>query len=121
MHIDLDPRLETARDEAKGEPNTLAFRGHTFTMSRHLDVVGFGDAFLREGVERMARLLRALLGTEQYEQLLALGPIDDATAGKLLEAAAELYGLTVGESEASGDSSQNGSVRSRRTSNGSTR
>lgn len=118
--VDLDAKLEAAKAEVTGEPHTLTFRNLTLTLPAKMNALGVADACRYRGLEQTARLVEALVGEAQYQSLLGL-KLDDAELGIVVDGVAEVYGLEVGESSASGTSSANGSKHSRPTSKGSTR
>ena len=117
--VDLDAKLDAAKAEQTGEPNTLTFRNLTLTLPAKMDALGVADACRYRGLEQTARLIEALVGPEQYEQLLTLR-LDDAELGVVVEGISALYGISMGESSASETSSANGSNSPRPTSKGST-
>ncbi len=117
--VDLDAKLDAAKAEQTGEPNTLTFRGLVLTLPTPMNALGVADACRYRGLEQTARLIEALIGSEQYEQLLTLHLGDDEL-GVVVEGISALYGLAMGESSASESSSANGSSSSRPTSKGST-
>lgn len=110
-----DAKLTAAEAEVTGDPRELPIRDETFTLPGDLDALGIADAARYRGLEQTARLVEALFGRPHYERLLAMR-LNDAELGKAVEDACALYGLTLGESSASGKSSQNGSKSSRPTS-----
>lgn len=116
-HIDLDA-AKAARREVE-ETHSLTFQGKTFTIPSeapwaYLEACMGG----RNPNEVPFLAVRAILG-DQYDQFTSLRPtLRDAS--ELVGQVAELWGVAEGESEASGDSSENTSRRSRQTSKGST-
>lgn len=111
--LDLDA-LAAERAEARGEPPTLQFKGETFTLPVELPVavaeawITNADAFT---------FGKTLLG-EEWDRFYALEPSQDdvfALSGRL----SVLYGVTEGESSASGEPSPSTSGRSRPTSSAS--
>lgn len=112
--LDLDA-LAAERAEGRGEPPTFAFKGQTFELPLEMPVavveawMADADAFT---------FGKALLGDE-WERFYALRPTRDdvfALAGRL----SVLYGVTEGESSASGSPSASTSATSRPTSSAST-
>lgn len=114
VDIDLD-ELRAARREAAGEPPKIRFAGQVFTLPVEMpaavvealdddDTVGFA---------------KGLLGKEQWGRFKELGGSrDDIFA--LASKAHLAYGITLGESSASGDSSALDGESSRPTSNAAT-
>lgn len=113
-HVDLDA-LAAQRAEGRGEAPTVAFKGETFELPVEMPVavveawVNDSDAFVFGA---------AIFGAE-WDRFRALNPSrDDIWAlGARMN---ELWGVSEGESRASGGSSGSDATSSRPTSNGST-
>lgn len=95
--IDLDAK-RIARQEAAGELVTVRLGGQDFTMPAELPV-----DFSELAQQGRIRDAITLLFNGQADDFFAKNPtVDDIKA--MVEGAAELYGLKVGESTASGNS-----------------
>jgi hypothetical protein len=114
--LDLDA-ARAARAEASGERHTFIFKEVTFELP--VEVPADFAFFLLESKPREA--LQALIGDERFEEFWALRPsVADLT--ELAGGVARLYSFgDMGESVASGVSSNNGGRPSRRTSPATTR
>lgn len=104
-HLDLDAR-RAARWEGAGEVPQVVLGGETFDLPVEMPLV-FLEAL---GEMDVGRAVRALVGEEHVERFLGTGP----TVEDLLELR-ELYGIDMGESQASSASSTNGGKPSRPT------
>lgn len=115
MSVDLDKRLELARLEAGvGDAPTVTWRGREWTLPADLPVefLSFLDA---------PHLLPQALGLLLGPDLATIDPpLGLREAMLLAEALPELYGVTLGESKASDESSPSGGTRPRPTSSGTT-
>jgi hypothetical protein len=110
IELDLDAAL-AARREVEQEPKAFKLGGKRFELP--FELPNKVTEFWRIG--EIVQGLQVLLG-EQWEDFDALLP-STVTMQKLLEGIVEGYGFAdMGESEGSGNSSTNGSKRSKRTS-----
>jgi hypothetical protein len=115
-HVDLDELAAAARAEAKGEHPTITFKDETFVLpvEMPLEVV---EAWMDDA--DAVTFAKALFG-DDYERFKSLHPSQQDVfrlAGQLKA----LFGVSQGESKASGVSSGSTGESSRPTSNARTR
>lgn len=112
--INLDA-ARAARAEALSEPHTVILGGERFELPARMPAIALeiSGRALRGDVDAVLELFRLLLG-EQHRRFLELA--DDLDLAELGERMGELYGVTLGESQASGASSANDGSRLRPTS-----
>lgn len=124
--LDLDARLadarrerEAARAESKQEPLSVRLGGVKYALPFELPVDAVGElAQLAEGdISVVPSIVRQFLPDAPPLGELGLSIFDGL---ELVTAVAEGYGLSLGESAASSDSSPSTSARSRPTSSAST-
>lgn len=118
VDIESEAGYEAARQETNDEPRTVTLKGETFELGPAELPLFFGE-YLRK--DQLTEALGTVFDAAQVRRIAALAP--SLTEGiEFLGAISVAYGVRGGlpESSASNGSSQNGSRRSRRTSNAST-
>lgn len=114
--VNLDARLAAARTEAgQGEAPSIVWRGREWTLPADLPVE-FLSHF--DNVSNIVAALESILGPDMRT---LSPPVGIREAMVLAEALPEIYGMTLGEPEASPGSSTGTGTKSKRTSPGTTR
>jgi hypothetical protein len=124
--LDLD-MISATRREAKGEAPVVVYREREWVLPLELDfdcielLEELDDTPDAEMLPVMKRLMQTLLGGDQYADFMQLKPrpyLEDMNA--IVVYLPALYGATMGESDASAESSEATTDPSRPTSSGTT-